>query len=74
MKSVMRHLLDDAELAVLPMALRQESPRRNARLRQEGLKVGLIGPITLWPFPSKIIQETSKTIHDFFVFEIVQVS
>jgi 2-oxoglutarate ferredoxin oxidoreductase subunit alpha len=30
----------------------------------------MIRPITLWPFPAKIIQETAKQIHDFFVFEM----
>ena len=28
--------------------------------RKEGIKVGLIRPITLWPFPTDIIRETSK--------------
>lgn len=40
------------------------------RLRQEGLKVGLLRPITLWPFPSKAIQELAKSASDFFVFEM----
>jgi 2-oxoglutarate ferredoxin oxidoreductase subunit alpha len=40
------------------------------RLRQEGLKVGLLRPITLWPFPTKVLQEMAKTVNDFFVFEM----
>jgi 2-oxoglutarate/2-oxoacid ferredoxin oxidoreductase subunit alpha len=32
--------------------------------------VGLIRPITVWPFPTKIIQETAKRVKDFFVFEM----
>ncbi len=40
------------------------------RLRQENLKVGMIRPITLWPFPSKALQEMAKTVSDFFVFEM----
>ena len=64
-------MLDDAELAVVAYGTAARIAKGAiARLRQEGLKVGLIRPITLWPFPSKIIQETSKTIHDFFVFEM----
>ena len=30
--------------------------------REEGIKVGLIRPITLWPFPEKIIGETAKNV------------
>jgi 2-oxoglutarate ferredoxin oxidoreductase subunit alpha len=30
----------------------------------------MIRPITLWPFPAGIIQETAKNLHDFFVFEM----
>lgn len=29
---------------------------------QEGIKVGLLRPITLWPFPTKIIHELSKNV------------
>jgi 2-oxoglutarate ferredoxin oxidoreductase subunit alpha len=40
------------------------------RLREEGLKVGLIRPISLWPFPYKVIKEFTKKIKHFFVFEM----
>jgi 2-oxoglutarate ferredoxin oxidoreductase subunit alpha len=40
------------------------------RLRQEDLKVGMIRPITLWPFPAKALREMAKTVNDFFVFEL----
>ncbi len=40
------------------------------RLRDEGKKVGLIRPITLWPFPAQALQELAKTVGDFFVFEM----
>jgi 2-oxoglutarate ferredoxin oxidoreductase subunit alpha len=40
------------------------------RVREEGLKVGLIRPITLWPFPFKIIKEFSKKVKYFIVFEM----
>ena len=32
--------------------------------------MGLIRPITLWPFPKKAIQEAAKQVSDFFVFEM----
>ncbi len=40
------------------------------RMRDEGLKVGLIRPISLWPFPSRVIKEFSKKVKHFFVFEM----
>ena len=40
------------------------------RLREQGLKVGLIRPISLWPFPNKIIKEFTKKIRNFVVFEM----
>jgi 2-oxoglutarate/2-oxoacid ferredoxin oxidoreductase subunit alpha len=40
------------------------------RLREQGLKVGLVRPVSLWPFPSPIIRECSKRVKQFFVFEM----
>jgi pyruvate/2-oxoacid:ferredoxin oxidoreductase alpha subunit len=39
-------------------------------LRSEGIKVGLLRPITLWPFPSKRISELAETVRRFFVVEL----
>ncbi len=38
--------------------------------RKEGLKTGLIRPITVWPFPTDIIAKHSERIKDFFVVEM----
>jgi len=38
--------------------------------RAKGKKVGLIRPITLWPFPSKIIEKTAKNIKTYLVAEM----
>jgi 2-oxoglutarate ferredoxin oxidoreductase subunit alpha len=40
------------------------------RIREEGLKVGLLRPVSLWPFPHKAIKELTKKIKHFFVFEM----
>jgi len=40
------------------------------RTREQGMKVGLIRPISLWPFPSKIIRDLSKRSRHFLVFEM----
>ncbi len=38
--------------------------------RKEGLKIGLIRPITLWPFPKKIIAELSNKVKGMLVVEL----
>jgi len=64
-------MLDDADMALLAYGIAARIAKGAIkRLRQEGLKVGLIRPITLWPFPRKIIQEAAKELADFFVFEM----
>ena len=40
------------------------------RVRDMGLKVGLLRPVTLWPFPKQAIVETSKQVKDFLVIEM----
>ena len=40
------------------------------RVRDMGLKVGLLRPVTLWPFPKQAIVETSRQVKDFLVFEM----
>ncbi|MEA2013857.1 MAG: 3-methyl-2-oxobutanoate dehydrogenase subunit VorB, partial [Thermodesulfobacteriota bacterium] len=40
------------------------------RVREMGLKVGLLRPVTLWPFPKRIIREMSRSVKDFLVFEM----
>lgn len=64
-------LLEDAKMAVLAYGTAARIAKGSIkRLRKEGLKVGMIRPITLWPFPAEIIQETAKHLRDFFVFEM----
>ncbi len=64
-------MLDDAKMVVVafgPAARIVKGAIK--RVRQEGLKVGLIRPITLWPFPSQIISETAQNTDQFLVFEL----
>ena len=65
------HLVEDAEMIVVAYGTAARIAKGAIkRLRQEQLKVGLIRPITLWPFPKKVLQETAKKVADFFVFEM----
>lgn len=64
-------LLDDAEMVVIAYGIGARIVKGAIkRLRQDNLRIGMIRPITVWPFPSKIIQETAKSVSDFFVFEM----
>ena len=38
--------------------------------REQGLKVGLVRPISLWPFPSEAIQKVAKTAKAFLSVEM----
>ena len=40
------------------------------KLRKKGVKIGLLRPITLWPFPESILNELSKKAKRFFVVEM----
>ena len=40
------------------------------RAREMGLKVGLLRPTTLWPYPQQALREMSRHVKDFLVFEM----
>lgn len=64
-------LIDDAEMIIIAYGIAARIAKGAIkRLRQENLKVGMIRPITVWPFPMKFIQETAQQVSDFFVFEM----
>jgi 2-oxoglutarate ferredoxin oxidoreductase subunit alpha len=63
--------LEDADMAVVAYGTSARIAKGAIkRVREEGLKVGLIQPITLWPFPSQFIRKCVRSIKEFFVFEM----
>ncbi len=40
------------------------------QLRDQGLRVGLVRPITVWPFPNEILRELSRKVKRFIVLEM----
>ena len=55
-------LADDAQLIVVAFGIAARIAKGAIKtVRREGLKVGLLRPTTLWPFPSEKIQEMSRT-------------
>ena len=62
---------DDARMIVVAFGIAARIAKGAInRLREQGLKVGLIRPISLWPFPYKIIKDYTKKVKHFFVFEM----
>ncbi|NWG01383.1 MAG: 3-methyl-2-oxobutanoate dehydrogenase subunit VorB [Syntrophaceae bacterium] len=63
--------MDDAKLVVVAFGIAARIAKGAIkRMREEGQKVGLIRPISLWPFPQKAIKELTKKVKHFFVFEM----
>ena len=63
--------MEDAELVVVAFGIAARIARGAIKtVRREGLKVGLLRPVTLWPFPSEKIQEMARTQKQYFVFEM----
>ena len=64
-------MLDDAMMAVIAYGSSARIVKGAIkRVRREGIKAGLIRPITLWPFPSSVISETAERVKQFIVFEL----
>jgi 2-oxoglutarate ferredoxin oxidoreductase subunit alpha len=65
------YLTDDAEMVVVAYGMGARIVKGAIRrLREDNLRVGMLRPITLWPFPAKALQEMAKTVRHFFVFEM----
>ena len=65
------YFADDAKMIVIAFGIAARIAKGAIkRLREEGVKVGLLRPITLWPFPFKVIRDLSKKVKHFFVFEM----
>jgi 2-oxoglutarate ferredoxin oxidoreductase subunit alpha len=64
-------MADDAELVVVAFGIAARIAKgavKNARA--EGLKVGMLRPVTLWPFPSEEVRELAGKTGHFLVFEM----
>jgi 2-oxoglutarate ferredoxin oxidoreductase subunit alpha len=65
------HLLEDADIAVFAYGSVARSARSAVvRCREEGLKVGLLEPTVLWPFPAEAVGEIARSVKAFVVAEL----
>ncbi len=64
-------LVDDAELIVVAFGIAARIAKGAIKtVRSRGLKVGLLRPITLWPFPTDAVKELAQKTKHFMVFEL----
>ena len=64
-------LMEDAEYCVVAFGIASRvSKNAVVAARKEGIKVGLIRPITVWPFPSKALAEAADQVKGFVSVEL----
>jgi 2-oxoglutarate ferredoxin oxidoreductase subunit alpha len=66
-----QYKVDDADIVLVAYGIVARIARGAIeRARQEGVKAGLIRPITLWPFPSEQISKVADKLPIFLVVEM----
>ncbi|OHD66895.1 MAG: 3-methyl-2-oxobutanoate dehydrogenase subunit VorB [Spirochaetes bacterium RBG_13_51_14] len=65
------YLIDDAEIIVIAYGTTARIAKGAIkRVRKDGVRAGMLRPITLWPFPKKALAELSARVKQFVVFEM----
>lgn len=63
--------MDDAEICIVATGITARISRNAIVMaREEGIKVGMIRPITLWPFPDKILAAAAEKVSSFLCVEM----
>jgi pyruvate/2-oxoacid:ferredoxin oxidoreductase alpha subunit len=63
--------MDDAEICLVGYGIVARILRSVVDLgREQGLRLGLLRPITLWPFPKEAILEAAQRVREFYVVEL----
>jgi len=63
--------MEDAEICVVAFGIASRVAKNAiVAAREEGIKVGLIRPITLWPFPSKPLAAAADKVKAFISVEL----
>ena len=65
------YMMDDADICVVAFGIASRVAKNAiAAARKEGIKVGLIRPITLWPFPKAPIAAAADKVKGFISVEL----
>ena len=64
-------MMEDAELCIVAYGIASRVAKNAVvAARAEGIKVGLIRPITLWPFPKKAMEAAADKVKGFISVEL----
>ncbi len=64
-------MMDDAEIAIFAYGIVGRSAREAVdRARADGIKAGLVRPLTLWPFPRAVVAEAAHQVDTIIVAEM----
>ena len=65
------YMMDDAEICIVAFGVAARvSQNAIDEARKQGIKVGMIRPITLWPFPKKVLNATADKVKAFVSVEL----
>ena len=65
------YMMDDAEYCVVAFGIASRVAKNAVvAARNEGIKVGLIRPITLWPFPTAALRKAADKVKSFISVEL----
>jgi len=65
------YMLDDAEIVVIAYGTTARIAKGAIkRVRKDGVRAGMIRPISLWPFPKKLLNDLASRVRQFIVFEM----
>ena len=65
------YMMEDAELCVVAFGIASRVAKNAVvAARNEGIKVGLIRPITLWPFPEEVLRKAADQVRGFISVEL----
>jgi len=65
------YMMEDAEICVVAFGIASRVAKNAVvAARNEGIKVGLIRPITLWPFPKKALRAAADKVKSFISVEL----
>ena len=65
------YMMDDAEICVVAFGIAARvSKNAVTAARKKGIKVGLIRPITLWPFPKEALKKAADKVKGFISVEL----
>jgi len=65
------YLTDDADIVVVAFGIAARVSKNAVNeARKQGIKAGLIRPITVWPFPKKVLAQLANTAKGFISVEL----